>query len=197
MKQDGTSCNRKTKSVSTGLSGSRLIHTIEPLENVLLQFFRYTYPGIRYFKIQKFVIGIQRHTNPSIVIIIFDRIFDQISKSHTDLDFIQLCRNRTYAFKDQLNIPLIGDTIGDVQDLISMLHDYYHGSYKKVPAVVMLGTAVIVAYLVSPFDLIPDNVPLLGFIDDALIINLVIQLCIDKELDRYRAWRAGLETQEI
>ena len=78
-----------------------------------------------------------------------------------------------------------------------MLHDYYHGSYKKVPAVVMLGTAVIVAYLVSPFDLIPDNVPLLGFIDDALIINLVIQLCIDKELDRYRAWRAGLETQEI
>ena len=87
------------------------------------------------------------------------------------------------------HIPLIGDTIGDVQDLISMLHDYYHGEYKKVPAVVMAGTAAIIAYLVSPLDLIPDNIPLLGFVDDALIINLVMQLCIDKELDRYRAWR--------
>ncbi len=93
-------------------------------------------------------------------------------------------------------IPIIGDTIGDVQDLVSMLHDYYHGRYKKVPAVVMLGTAVIAAYLVSPLDLIPDNIPLLGFIDDALIINIVIQLCIDKELDRYRVWRAQQETQE-
>ncbi len=93
-------------------------------------------------------------------------------------------------------IPIIGDTIGDVQDLVSMLHDYYHGRYKKVPAVVMLGTTVIVAYLVSPLDLVPDNIPLLGFIDDALIINLVIQLCIDKELERYRVWRAGQELQE-
>lgn len=93
-------------------------------------------------------------------------------------------------------IPIIGDTIGDVQDLVSMLHDYYHGRYKKVPAVVMLGTAVIVAYLVSPLDIIPDSIPLLGFIDDALIINIVIQLCIDKELDRYRVWCAQQETQE-
>lgn len=60
----------------------------------------------------------------------------------------------------------------------------------------MLGTAAIVAYLVSPFDLIPDNVPFLGFIDDALIINLVIQLCIDKELDRYRTWRGVQNAQE-
>ena len=53
----------------------------------------------------------------------------------------------------------------------------------------MAGTAAIVAYLVSPLDLVPDNIPLLGFVDDALIINLVMQLCIDKELERYRAWR--------
>ena len=102
------------------------------------------------------------------------------------LDFLD---NASVKLRPLSHIPLIGDTIGDVQDLISMLHDYYHGEYKKVPAVVMGGTAAIVAYLVSPLDLVPDNIPLLGFVDDALIINLVMQLCIDKELDRYRAWR--------
>lgn len=105
------------------------------------------------------------------------------------LDFLN---NASKKLKPLAGIPLIGDTIGDVQDLISMLDDYYHGRYKKVPAIVMLGTAAIVAYLVSPIDLIPDGVPILGFIDDALIINIVIELCIDKELERYRAWR---ETQ--
>lgn len=91
------------------------------------------------------------------------------------------------------SLPLVGGTIADLKDLVSMLHDYYHGEYKQVPAVVMAGTAAIIAYLVSPIDLIPDGVPILGFIDDAFIINIIIQLCIDKELERYRAWRSGEE----
>lgn len=86
-------------------------------------------------------------------------------------------------------LPIIGGTIADVQDIISMLDDYYHGRYKKIPTAALLGSLGIIAYLVSPFDLIPDNVPILGFIDDAFIINTVITLCVDKELERYRQWR--------
>lgn len=86
-------------------------------------------------------------------------------------------------------LPIIGGTIAEVQDIISMLDDYYHGRYKKIPTAALLGSLGIIAYLVSPFDLIPDNVPILGFIDDAFIINTVITLCVDKELERYRQWR--------
>ena len=86
-------------------------------------------------------------------------------------------------------LPIIGGTIAEVQDIISMLDDYYHGRYKKIPTAALLGSLGIIAYLVSPIDLIPDNVPILGFIDDAFIINTVITLCVDKELERYRQWR--------
>lgn len=86
-------------------------------------------------------------------------------------------------------LPIIGGTIAEVQDIISMLDDYYHGRYKKIPTAALLGSLGILAYLVSPFDLIPDNVPILGFIDDAFIINTVVTLCVDKELERYRQWR--------
>ena len=68
-------------------------------------------------------------------------------------------------------LPIIGGTIAEVQDIISMLDDYYHGRYKKIPTAALLGSLGIIAYLVSPFDLIPDNVPILGFIDDAFIIT--------------------------
>ena len=89
------------------------------------------------------------------------------------------------------SLPIIGGSITDVQDIISMLNDYYHGRYRKLPFVVLLGSLAIVTYLLSPFDLIPDNIPLLGFVDDAFIINVVMELCVDKELERYRNWLAG------
>lgn len=92
-------------------------------------------------------------------------------------------------------LPIIGGTIAEVQDIISMLDDYYHGRYKKIPTAALLGSLGIIAYLVSPFDLIPDNVPILGFIDDAFIINTVVTLCVDKELERYRQWRNDTMTE--
>ena len=91
--------------------------------------------------------------------------------------------------------PIIGGTIAEVQDIISMLDDYYHGRYKKIPTAALLGSLGILAYLVSPLDLIPDNVPILGFIDDAFIINTVVTLCVDKELERYRQWRNDTMTE--
>ena len=92
------------------------------------------------------------------------------------------------------SLPIIGGTVADVQDIISMLDDYYHGRYKKLPVSVILGSVAIVAYLLSPFDIVPDSIPFLGFIDDALIINIVLELCVDKELERYRNWRTGAGT---
>ena len=89
------------------------------------------------------------------------------------------------------SLPIIGGTVADVQDIISMLDDYYHGRYKKLPVSVILGSVAIVAYLLSPFDIVPDSIPFLGFIDDAFIINIVLELCVDKELERYRNWRTG------
>ena len=92
------------------------------------------------------------------------------------------------------SLPIIGGTVADVQDIISMLDDYYHGRYKKLPVFVILGSVAIVAYLLSPFDIVPDSIPFLGFIDDAFIINIVLELCVDKELERYRNWRTGAGT---
>lgn len=86
-------------------------------------------------------------------------------------------------------IPLIGGSVEDIQDMISMFNDYAHKKYTKLPFTAVLGGTVIIAYLLMPFDLIPDNIPILGFIDDAFIINTVIELCLDAELARYRAWR--------
>ncbi len=88
-----------------------------------------------------------------------------------------------------VKIPFVGDSIAEAQDIVYMLNDYYKGNYRHVPVTALLGGAAILIYLASPYDLIPDNVPIFGFIDDALIINLVVSLCLDHELEEYRRWR--------
>ena len=105
---------------------------------------------------------------------------------------LELLNKASAKLEPLKSAPLLGDSVADVQDVVSMLNDYYHGRYKKLPFAVLAGSLAIVAYLVSPIDLIPDGVPVLGFIDDALIINLVLELCVDTELKRYRKWREGV-----
>jgi len=87
-------------------------------------------------------------------------------------------------------LPLVGETVNDIQDAVSMINAYYKGEYKNVPTKVLIGCAAIAVYMALPFDLIPDNIPVLGFVDDAFVIKLILGTCISKELETYRLWRA-------
>lgn len=98
--------------------------------------------------------------------------------------------NFTPRLNSMIDVPFVGSTIKDVQDIVYMLNDYYRGDYKKVPVTAIVGSVLIIGYLASPIDLIPDGVPILGLLDDAFIINIIIELCVDTELKKYRKWRS-------
>lgn len=80
-----------------------------------------------------------------------------------------------------------------LQTLIRMIRAYFDGSYSEVPWETVALAIVAVAYFVMPFDLIPDFIPVAGFIDDAAVIALVIA-SIDAELDKFAEWEAAQPT---
>jgi uncharacterized membrane protein YkvA (DUF1232 family) len=45
-------------------------------------------------------------------------------------------------------------------------------------------------YFVSPFDVIPDYLPVLGHIDDAFVVSLALK-SIRAELDMFMAWETS------
>ena len=46
------------------------------------------------------------------------------------------------------------------------------------PAWLKVGTALIVLYVLSPIDLIPDTIPVLGWIDDIVITTYAIRFLL-------------------
>ena len=70
----------------------------------------------------------------------------------------------------------------------SLLQDYWSGDYKNIPWKLAASIGFAVTYLVSPLDIIPDFLPLLGFTDDAAVFALVIS-SFQSELDTYREWK--------
>jgi uncharacterized membrane protein YkvA (DUF1232 family) len=47
--------------------------------------------------------------------------------------------------------------------------------HPAAPLWLKVGTALIVLYVVSPIDLLPDAIPLLGWVDDLVIVPFAIR----------------------
>jgi len=55
---------------------------------------------------------------------------------------------------------------------------YFAMKDKRTPFVTKLLIALTVSYALSPIDLIPDFIPVLGYLDDLIIVPLLITLSI-------------------
>jgi uncharacterized membrane protein YkvA (DUF1232 family) len=55
---------------------------------------------------------------------------------------------------------------------------YYAGRDPRTPLAARLITILVVAYALSPIDLIPDFIPVLGLLDDLILIPLGIALAL-------------------
>ena len=69
-----------------------------------------------------------------------------------------------------------------------LLQDYWAGNYKNVPWKLLASIGFAVTYLVSPLDISPDFLPVLGCVDDAAVFALVVS-SFQSELDAYKEWK--------
>ena len=72
--------------------------------------------------------------------------------------------------------------------LLEMLRDYFTGNYTTLPYRIMGGVVFSLLYVLNPIDLIPDIFPGLGFMDDALLVALLLAWA-SSDIELYRAWR--------
>jgi uncharacterized membrane protein YkvA (DUF1232 family) len=74
--------------------------------------------------------------------------------------------------------------------MIRLLRDYHRAEYRDISEANLLTIVAAILYFVSPFDVIPDWVPVLGHIDDAFVISLALK-AVRSDLDTFMAWETA------
>ncbi len=85
----------------------------------------------------------------------------------------------------------VAQSIAVLEDLMQMVED---ADYKAPKSVIARAQAAL-AYFANPKDVIPDEVPVIGFLDDAIMIKFVEE-DLQHELWGYRKFRAFREGRE-
>ena len=101
---------------------------------------------------------------------------------------------KTRAFIDKVikklgNIPIIGHLFEDIPLLCELVVDYVTGKYKEIPLATIITIVAAMVYFLSPIDLIPDPLPIIGYIDDAAVVGFVIN-ALHNDIQSYREWKS-------
>lgn len=84
--------------------------------------------------------------------------------------------------------PLSG-VIEDLKTMFELLRAVARGSYRlRKETLILIAGAVL--YFVIPIDVIPDFIPVAGFIDDAAVMAWVVKTC-KTEIDLFRVLTTG------
>jgi uncharacterized membrane protein YkvA (DUF1232 family) len=95
----------------------------------------------------------------------------------------------TAAGKAHLNYEFLLSSWESLHIVLRMIRNWLSGRYS-MPITTVLGGIAAVLYFVDPFDLIPDSVPVLGYLDDAAVIAAFVRLNLS-EISRFRNWEVS------
>ena len=85
-------------------------------------------------------------------------------------------------------VPVGGQVLANIPLMISMVKSYISKEYTDVSAKVIITMISAFLYVVKRKDLIRDNIPFIGFLDDIAVLGVALTF-VDPELKAYAEWR--------
>ena len=86
------------------------------------------------------------------------------------------------------SIPIAGNALAYVPLMMSLVKSYVKKEYTELPIAIMISIVIALLYFLSPVDLLPDVVPVVGYLDDGAVIIGCLSFAMT-DLKDYRKWR--------
>ncbi len=89
---------------------------------------------------------------------------------------------------NQVNDKNIIGFVEGMRLFFCMLKDYFTGQYTEVPLGTIIAIIGSILYLFSPVDVIPDVIPVIGWLDDVGVLALCMSF-VRADLTRYKEFK--------
>ena len=106
----------------------------------------------------------------------------------SDKDFQDVLRKKDDIRRKFESQGPLGRFIEDAKILFSLVSDYWSGEYREIPYWAISAVVFALLYVLSPVDLVPDFIPVVGYVDDAMVVALCLSM-IEAELKNYKEWK--------
>ena len=85
--------------------------------------------------------------------------------------------------------------ISQVSTLFNLVQDYVKGEYREIPWWSLGSITAALLYILMPMDALPDFIPIAGFLDDAVVLKLCLDM-VAKDLESYRI-KKGISAEMV
>jgi uncharacterized membrane protein YkvA (DUF1232 family) len=85
--------------------------------------------------------------------------------------------------------------IEDGKVLTALIKDWRAGRYRQALYGTIAAVAFGLLYVINPFDIVPDVLPIVGALDDATVIGALLML-VERDLKKYRSWKENQFTAD-
>jgi uncharacterized membrane protein YkvA (DUF1232 family) len=78
--------------------------------------------------------------------------------------------------------------VEDGKLLSALIKDWRAGRYRQAMYGTIAAAAFALLYVINPFDIVPDVLPIIGAVDDAAVVGACLML-VERDLRQYRGWK--------
>ena len=121
------------------------------------------------------------------------KALEELEKGYEEAEKLLRNEDKLEKFLQRLEkklkiIPIAGDKLAVVPVMVSLLKNYVKKEYTDIPIGTIIDIISAMTYFVSPIDLVPDSIPVLGYFDDAAVVAACWKL-VQSDVDEYVEWR--------
>lgn len=109
------------------------------------------------------------------------------NKKYSQEDVHKVIENEDKIMGKMKDVNLKG-FIEDVKIFFSMLKDFFTKKYNEVPVGTIMAIVGSLLYVLLPPDIIPDFIPVIGYLDDAAILTACMKF-VQIDVQKYKEFK--------
>ena len=112
----------------------------------------------------------------------------QLKVSAEDAKPEKVAQAKVETFNKVKNVSVLAGLFDNIRTAYDLVSDSVTGKYKGLSKGTLMLLAGGLAYLALPIDLVPDFIPVAGWMDDAAVLGWIFTRCAD-EFKKYKEFK--------